>query len=63
MAVCLTLEKMHAKHKRENPESCIGKRAIKNAVLSGELRAIKVGNRTLIEETNFERWLKGDPNE
>ena len=62
MAVCLTIEKMYTKHKAENPESQIGKRAIKNAVRSGELRAIHVGNRTLIEENNFEKWLSGELN-
>lgn len=62
MAVCLTIEKMYRKHKAENPDSQIGKRAIRNAVRTGELKALRVGNRTLIEKTNFEKWLRGELN-
>lgn len=62
MAVCLTIEKMYSYNKLENPQTQIGKRAIRNAVESGELPAIRIGNRRLIAVETFEKWTKGELN-
>lgn len=58
-----TVDKLFAVHKRECPDSMISKRAIREAVRSGELPCIKSGNRSLIQLDVFERWLKGELHE
>lgn len=62
MATNLTIERIYSYNRQENPQTQIGKRAIRNAVESGELPAIKVGNRRLISVETFNKWTNGELN-
>lgn len=55
-----SIEKLYSIHKQECPDSMISKRAIREAVASGELPSVKIGNRKLIRLDIFERWQGGE---
>jgi len=58
----LSAKKMHAIHRAENPSSQLSLQTVYQAIKKGDLKAIKVGNRNLIAEENFNRWLMGEKN-
>ena len=55
----LTINKLFQKHKDAYPDSALSLKAIRRAVKSGELPSVESGNRKLICEENFNKWLKG----
>lgn len=55
----LSIPKLLKEHKKQCPESMLSLRTIRQAVLSGDLRCIKSGSRTLIPLNAFEEWLDG----
>ncbi len=55
-----SVEKLYDEHKKLCPQSMLSKRAIRDAVRSGELPSIKSGNRNLICLATFESWRKGE---
>lgn len=58
-----SIERLYEIHKQECPDSMISKRAIREAVASGELPSIRIGNRKLIRLDIFERWQGGEFND
>lgn len=60
MSTLLSIHAMYGKHRRENPSSMLSERAIRQAVKSGELPAIRAGNRNLICDEIFLKWLVGE---
>lgn len=56
----LTIRKLHARHKQENPDSMISEKLLRAAVRSGELPSVTVGNRALVSWNAFERWRSGE---
>lgn len=55
-----SIEKLYALHKSQCPDSMISKRAIREAVSSGELPSVRIGNRRLIRLDIFEKWQAGE---
>lgn len=55
----LTIRKLYARHKLEEPDSMISEKLLRAAVRSGELPSITVGNRALVSWAVFERWRNG----
>ena len=54
-----SIKKLYALHKRDCPDSQISLNAIREAVNSGRLPFIEVGNRKLIRLDVFEKWQSG----
>ena len=57
-----SIKKLYALHKSECPDSQISLNAIREAVNSGQLPFIEVGNRKLIRLDVFEKWQSGSLN-
>lgn len=58
----LTIRKLFARHRAEQPDSEISEKGIRMAVKSGDLPSVKVGNRALISWKTFEAWRRGNLN-
>ena len=56
----LTVRKLLARHKSENPQSMISEKMLRTAVRTGDLPSIPCGNRRLISWEVFERWRTGE---
>ena len=54
-----SIKKLNALHKRDCTDSQISLNAIREAVNSGRLPFIEVGNRKLIRLDVFEKWQSG----
>ena len=59
MAYLLSISKTYKRHKQDHPDSALSERAIRLAIKGNELPVIRAGNRALICDEVFERWLRG----
>ena len=55
----LSIRKLHARHKQNDPDSMLSEKGIREAVRSGALPSVKIGNRNLISWQTFEHWRNG----
>ena len=55
-----SIDRLYQLHKKSCPDSMLSKRAIREAVRSGELPSVKSGNRRLIRLDVFEKWQGGN---
>lgn len=60
MAALYSIRAILAQHKQENPTSALSEKTIRQAVKAGDLPTIWAGNRALICNETFERWVKGE---
>lgn len=57
----LTIRQTYHRFKSEYPNSCLGEKAIRNAVRDGDIVCRKVGNRIYISYDEFLEYLRGTP--
>lgn len=60
MAVLYTISTIFRKHRDENPSSALSERTIRQALKCGELPYIQAGNRALICDEVFDKWIRGE---
>jgi hypothetical protein len=60
MAAVMSIKRTYEKHRRENPESILSERAIRQAVKNRSLPSINAGAKALICTDTFDKWIKGE---
>lgn len=60
MATILSINRTYEKHRKENPESTLSARAIRQATQAGDLPTIMAGSKALINYDTFNKWLQSE---